>query len=288
MSLKNNSNLSNQRFSLCPTSHFSLYLLNYSNGRQTVGDGAVTLDTPSVLAVCQMQGTDDMYYYSTTFSGGPGVRSSECVTGIPAPLTPNLSISSSPESYYTSAYPKQHTYVRGSFPFPKTSVGPCAIPARTSSGSSESSTPPLTPDDGSDCSDRSISPSLMQQKDAMDFLMTLFPTGLGALPYVKSISISAPNMGSAFNGMVLELPGKPRTLYVDAKNAESVSLRESVVALLDLADDQLECSALVIVLERSSPALGEILHSLMYVGGSVVTKHPFPVDRAFVLVGLEI
>ncbi|GAW01772.1 ornithine decarboxylase antizyme short [Lentinula edodes] len=63
MSLKNNSNLSNQRFSLCPT-----------NGRQTVGDGAVTLDTPSVLAVCQMQGTDDMYYYSTTFSGGPGWR----------------------------------------------------------------------------------------------------------------------------------------------------------------------------------------------------------------------
>ncbi|KAJ3853034.1 ornithine decarboxylase antizyme-domain-containing protein [Lentinula lateritia] len=288
MSLKNNSNLSNQRFSLCPTSHFTLYLLNYSNGRQTVGDGAVTIDTPSVLAVCQMQGTDDMYYYSTTFSGGPGVRSSECVTGIPAPLTPNSSISSSPESYYTSAYPKQHTYVRSSFPFPKTSVGPCAIPARTSSGSSESSTPPLTPDDGSDCSDRSISPSSMQQKDAMDFLMTLFPTGLGALPYAKSISISAPNMGSAFNGMVLELPGKPRTLYVDAKNAESVSLRESVVALLDLAEDQLECSALVIVLERSSPALGEILHSLMYVGGSVVTKHPFPVDRAFVLVGLEI
>ncbi|KAJ4498299.1 ornithine decarboxylase antizyme-domain-containing protein [Lentinula lateritia] len=218
----------------------------------------------------------------------PDRGSSECVTGIPAPLASNPSISSSPESYYTSAYPKQHTYVRGSFPFSKTSVGPCAIPARTSSGSSESSTPPLTPDDGSDCSDRSISPSSMQQKDAMDFLMTLFPTGLGALPYAKSISISAPNMGSAFNGMVLELPGKPRTLYVDAKNAESVSLRESVVALLDLADDQLECSALVIVLERSSPALGEILHSLMYVGGSVVTKHPFPVDRAFVLVGLEI
>lgn len=162
----------------------------------------------------------------------PDRGSSECVTGIPAPLTPNLSISSSPESYYTSAYPKQHTYVRGSFPFPKTSVGPCAIPARTSSGSSESSTPPLTPDDGSDCSDRSISPSLMQQKDAMDFLMTLFPTGLGALPYAKSISISAPNMGSAFNGMVLELPGKPRTLYVDAKNAESVSLRERYVLYL--------------------------------------------------------
>ena len=48
--------------------------LTYSNGRQTVGDGAFTFDNePSVLAVCHLQGTDDMYYYSTTFSGGPGV-----------------------------------------------------------------------------------------------------------------------------------------------------------------------------------------------------------------------
>jgi hypothetical protein len=42
-----------------------------SNGRQTVGDGAPLLDT--VLAVCHVQGADDIYYYSTTFSGGPGV-----------------------------------------------------------------------------------------------------------------------------------------------------------------------------------------------------------------------
>ncbi|KAJ3756255.1 ornithine decarboxylase antizyme-domain-containing protein [Lentinula raphanica] len=277
MSLKKNSNISNQRFSLCP-----------ANGRQTVGDGAVTFDTPSVLAVCQMQGTDDMYYYSTTFSGGPGVRSSECVTGNPALLSSNSFISSPPTNYYNSTYPKQHTLVRSSLPSTKYPIGPCAIPTRSNSGNSDLSTPPLTPDDGSDCSDRSISPASIQQKDALDFLITLFPSGLNALPFAKSISISAPNMGSAFNGMVLELPGKPKTLYVDAKSAESVSLRESIVALLDLADVQLECSALVIVLERSSPALGELLHSLMYVGGSVVTKPPFPVDSAFVLVGLEI
>ena len=46
----------------------------YSNGRQTVGDGAFSTDmTPSVIAVCHMEGTNSMYYYSTTFSGGPGV-----------------------------------------------------------------------------------------------------------------------------------------------------------------------------------------------------------------------
>jgi hypothetical protein len=62
----------------------------------------------------------------------------------------------------------------------------------------------------------------------------------------------------------------------------------SIVALLDLADEQLECTALVIALEKSVEGLGDLLHSLMYVGGSVVTKPPFQVDPAYVLVGLEI
>lgn len=62
----------------------------------------------------------------------------------------------------------------------------------------------------------------------------------------------------------------------------------SIVALLDLADERLGCSSLVIVLERSSPNLGKILHSLMYVGGAVVTKPAYQVDPAFVLVGLEV
>lgn len=62
----------------------------------------------------------------------------------------------------------------------------------------------------------------------------------------------------------------------------------SVVALLDLADESLGCTALIIVLERSSPSLGDLLHSLMYVGGSVVTKPLFKVDPGFILVGIEI
>lgn len=61
-----------------------------------------------------------------------------------------------------------------------------------------------------------------------------------------------------------------------------------MVALLDLADESLECTALIIVLERSSPSLGDLLHSLMYVGGTVVTKPPFKVDPGFILVGIEI
>jgi len=65
MSLSTMSNFINQKSSLCP-----------ANGRQAVGDGAsLTFDNESsVLAVCHLQGTNDMYYYSTTFSGGPGWR----------------------------------------------------------------------------------------------------------------------------------------------------------------------------------------------------------------------
>ncbi|EIW83317.1 hypothetical protein CONPUDRAFT_51999, partial [Coniophora puteana RWD-64-598 SS2] len=119
--------------------------------------------------------------------------------------------------------------------------------------------------------------------------LSIFPRdGLNLLPYAKSVVVSAPNMGTSFDGVVVALPGKPKTLYVDGKNAGAVSLRESIVALLDLADEQLECSSLIIAMNKSSPSTSEILHSLMYVGGSIVTKPSFQVDPAYLLVGLEI
>ena len=57
---------------------------------------------------------------------------------------------------------------------------------------------------------------------------------------------------------------------------------------MELADEHLECSALVIVLDKSFNGLNYLLHSLMYVGGTVVTKPPFQVNPAYILVGLEI
>ncbi|KAF8891640.1 ornithine decarboxylase antizyme-domain-containing protein [Infundibulicybe gibba] len=280
MSLSTMSNHLNQKSSLCPT-----------NGRQTVGDGAsLTFDAdPSVLAVCHLEGKDNMYYYSTTFSGGPGVRSSDCVTGSPASnFSPNDSPPSSPESSYRSTsliYPHSPITTIGYSHFSRAS--PRDIPRRTRS---DASTPPLTPDDGSEYEPISGSSSNQGTKpDALDFLMTVFPRqGLKALPYAKSVAITAPAIGAAFDGVVIELPGATKTLYVDSKSAQSVNLRESIVALLDLADESLGCGALVIVLERSSPNLGQLLHSLMYVGGAVITKPAFEVDPAFVLVGLEI
>jgi hypothetical protein len=186
----------------------------------------------------------------------------------------------------------------------KLSSDPVSI-RRTIHGRHQLATPPLTPDVEAVVRDPSV--KTKRESDALDFLLTIFPQdGLSALPFAKSVSISAQDMNGVFNGVVLELPGKPKTLFVDGKSAETVSLRErygkdlllylspdiaaviSIVALLDLADDNLQCAALVIALGRSSPALSDLLHSLMYVGGTVVTKPPFRVNPAFILVGMEI
>ncbi|KAI0690186.1 hypothetical protein C8T65DRAFT_588112 [Cerioporus squamosus] len=339
MSNSNFTNMSKQQSSICPT-----------NGRQTVGDGAFTTDkTPSVIAVCRMEGTDSMYYYSTTFSGGPGVSaffrsaitggfdiptakcppdrgSSDWVTDSLAPSTlPPLS--SSPTPSYDSSndsaastlsslgsqyHPRLNTnFAARPYDYPPTpppeespigfspefpfaalpsASAPRAIPEVHQKGDHASAagldTPPLTPDDGSEDGDGSLS-ALGAKQSA--FLSLLFPrNALGAAPFAKSVSISTPGTGATFDGVVLSLPGQPKTFYVDGKCAAHVNLRESIVALLDLADEQLECNALVIALERSSPLLGDLLHSLMYVGATVVTKPPFPVDPAYVLVGLEI
>ena len=104
-------------------------------------------------------------------------------------------------------------------------------PISCSSASSDSdiSTPSLTPDSNNNCRQGPIPTRsvVKPSSDALDFLMTLFPRhGLVALPYAKRMSISAPNLGVAFDGVVLDLPEEPRTLYVDGKSAESVNLRE--------------------------------------------------------------
>ncbi|KAF4621167.1 hypothetical protein D9613_000650 [Agrocybe pediades] len=275
MSLFTMSNISNQKSSLCPT-----------NGRQTVGDGAFTFDNePSVLA--GPGGAFD----APKVKCPPDRGSSNCVTGSSAsfssyPLSdsPPSSISSSPcTNRFGSSNAAQSAAIDMI-----TSLSYASSISVPSRNSSISSTPPLTPDDSSVYTQSSRG-STAQHDDALDFLMTVFPRqGLSALPYAKKVSISAPNLGADFEGVVLELPGTLKTLYVDGKSAHSVNLRESIVALLDLADESLGCHSLIIVLERSSPNLGNVLHSLMYVGGAVVTKPLYDVDPAFVLVGLEI
>jgi hypothetical protein len=65
-------------------------------------------------------------------------------------------------------------------------------------------------------------------------LAALFPHDAAhALSYAKRVTISSPEMpGASFDGVVLELPGKPRTLHVDGKSADLINLRERSVLFL--------------------------------------------------------
>jgi len=192
---------------------------------------------------------------------------------------------STPEDSLRSFPPALLTTKSDVTAFPRGPIVPQPIPSapRSNGYSHGLATPPLTPDDSTE------NVSVHSNDDALDLLTTLFPNdGITALKYARSVSVSSTEMGISFDGVVLELPGKPKTFYVDCKSAEVINLREGIVALLDLADEHLQCSALVIALEKASPALSSLLHSLMYVGGTVVTKPDFPVDPAYVLVGLEI
>ena len=110
-------------------------------------------------------------------------------------------------------------------PFPRSSVGPQPIRgaprAQNFSYSHGLATPPLTPDDIIE------DVSVKSNDDALELLTTLFPNhAMSALPYAKSVSISSPEMGTSFDGVVLELPGGPKTFYVDGKSAELVNVRE--------------------------------------------------------------
>ncbi|KAG9084610.1 hypothetical protein FRC06_003980, partial [Ceratobasidium sp. 370] len=111
---------------------------------------------------------------------------------------------------------------------------------------------------------------------ALEVLATLFPNSTAAqaaLPYAKALRITS--QASTWDGVVLSLPGQERTLYVIGRGAEALMLRESVTALLDLADEHLECTAFVIALEKNTPGLGELVHALTYLSGQIVTKPPF-------------
>jgi hypothetical protein len=113
--------------------------------------------------------------------------------------------------------------------FPPSSMGPhpiCGVP-RAENFSHGPATPPLTPDDFVE------DVSVKSNDDALELLTTLFPNhAMMALPYARSVSISSPGMGTSFDGVVLELPGKSKTFYVDGKNAEVVNVRERYATLL--------------------------------------------------------
>jgi len=177
-------------------------------------------------------------------------------------------------------------------------------------------TPPITPPN--------FSTTIHENTTTRLFLAKLFPTSVAEVArYAKGVSIESnlpDGSCSWWDGFILTAPHVPpaapsqlnsklrskavtpqsfpiRTLYMCARNPlkQHDSIRESIVALLDLAGEHLECDAVVMVLEREkgdngrgSQEFGELLHSLMYVGFTVVTRPPFAIDPRYVLVGIEV
>ena len=152
----------------------------------------------------------------------PDRGSSDCVTGGLTPM-----ISQSPDSSFSPSPPEKASSPISNH-FTSTRI-PAVVPSRYFPPRSEYPygliTPPLTPDD----SDASGAHGIFTKhsNDALDLLLNIFPhNGLSILPFAKSVVVSVPNMGVTFDGVVLHLPGKSKTLYVDGKNAPAVSLRE--------------------------------------------------------------
>jgi len=78
-----------------------------------------------------------------------------------------------------------------------------------------------------------------------------------------------------------------RTLFVVGGSYEDVNLRECVCGLLEMAEEDLGCTGVVMCLEKNTTDLGQLLHSLMYVGGTI-SKGLYDANPAYILVGLDV
>lgn len=156
---------------------------------------------------------------------------------IHSPMPSQSSLSSSHTSSYGSSliqYPPTPPPEQGSHDPPSRfnisppplSVGPQEIVYKPSN-TSGLVTPPHSLEDSESVESGISAISAKQTKATLDFLTILFPrNALSAMPYAQGVSVSSPNLGTVFDGVILDLPDKPKTLYIDGKNAQHVNLRE--------------------------------------------------------------
>ncbi|KAF9957449.1 hypothetical protein BGZ72_001826 [Mortierella alpina] len=78
-------------------------------------------------------------------------------------------------------------------------------------------------------------------------------------------------------------------LYLRGNGWDDMDIRESVVAALDLAEEQLECTVVYLCLEKSNPHLSKLVRALMYAGFEAV--HPGVLahaDSKYLVLGMEL
>lgn len=99
-------------------------------------------------------------------------------------------------------------------------------------------------------------------------------------------------LGSGWSGCILDNPlTGTRTLYVGGGRYEDVELRDSVVDVIDRAEEEYGCQSVVLALRKDGAEdLGALVHQLLYIGCTVVSNHDetgVPNDE-YLLLGMEI
>ncbi|KAA1089475.1 hypothetical protein PGT21_019338 [Puccinia graminis f. sp. tritici] len=150
-------------------------------------------------------------------------------------------------------------------------------------------TPLLTPCSSSDSLSLSSNGFNNTRHSTPAILTKIFPNGIPDVEAVHDISTQLPN---ALKGAIVDRDSGIRSLYILGLTSSVTidrQVRDIVVRVLDLADEEIEADQVFFALEKDHPMFRELLQGLLYVGGNVVknAQHQ-PVNKHLVLVGIEI
>lgn len=146
--------------------------------------------------------------------------------------------------------------------------------------------PLLTPCSSSDSLSLSSTQSIRHDTPAV--LQTIFPNGILDVEVVHDISAQLPH---GLKGVIVDRQSGIRSVYILGLGSVTVDqpIRDIVIRVLDLADEEVEADQVIFALEKQHDRLRELLQGLLYVGGVVVKNdHHEAVNNGLVLVGIEV
>ncbi|KAF9310230.1 hypothetical protein BGZ91_007148 [Linnemannia elongata] len=77
-------------------------------------------------------------------------------------------------------------------------------------------------------------------------------------------------------------------LYLRGDGWDDMDIRESIVAALELAEEQLECTSVYLCLEKSNPHITQLTHALLYATFQLVTPGVLPhADPKYLVMGID-
>ncbi|KAI9610734.1 hypothetical protein KEM48_004763 [Puccinia striiformis f. sp. tritici PST-130] len=147
--------------------------------------------------------------------------------------------------------------------------------------------PLLTPCSSSDS--LSLTSGLNTRLSTPAILTKIFPDGIHDVEAIHDISTQLPN---GLKGAIVDRPSGVRSLYILGLNSSVTmdsQVRDVVVRVLDLADEEIEADQVIFALEKDNDQFRELLQGLLYVGGAVVKNAQHQTaNNNLVLVGIEV